>query len=107
MWEMEKGQKIIILASIAIIGITTIAISALSPGAFEEQCKQKAKEILNNLYSIEEGKEEFIISNSRGLLSNEGQEGLQNLENVVSQCPVLESMPEDELGVNVSALKMG
>ncbi len=40
---MEKGQKIIVLASMAIIGITAIAIAALSPGAFEDQCKQKAK----------------------------------------------------------------
>ena len=54
---MEKGQKIIVLASIAIIGISAIAIAALSPGAFEEHCKQKAKEILDNLYSIEGGKD--------------------------------------------------
>ncbi len=104
---MEKGQKIIIMASIAIIAITAIAIAALSPGAFDDQCKQKAKEILNNLYSIEGGKEEFLKSNSQGLLSNGGQDGLQNLEKVLSQCPVLKSMPEDELGVNVSALNMG
>ncbi len=104
---MEKGQKIIILASIAIIGITAIAIAALSPGAFEEQCKQKAKEILNNLYSIEGGKEEFLKSNSQGLLSNEGRESLQNLENILSQCPVLKSIPEEELGFDVSALNMG
>ena len=104
---MEKGQKIIILATIAIISITAIAIASLSPGAFEEQCKQKAKEILNNLYSIEGGKEEFLKSNSQGLLLNEGQEDLQNFENVLSQCPVLKSMPEEELGVNVSSLNMG
>ena len=81
---MEKGQKIIILASIAMICITAIAIAALSPGAFEDQCKQKTKEILNNLYSIEGGKDDFLQSNSQGLLSNEGREGLQNLENVPS-----------------------
>ena len=104
---MEKGQKIIILASIAMICITAIAIAALLPGAFEDQCKQKAKEILNNLYSIEGGKDDFLKSNSQGLLSNEGREGLQNLENVLSQCPVLKSMPEEELGVDVSALNMG
>jgi hypothetical protein len=104
---MEKGQKIIILASIAMICITAIAIAALSSGAFEDQCKQKAKEILNNLYSIEGGKDDFLKSNSQGLLSNEGREGLQNLENVLSQCPVLKSMPEEELGVDVSALNMG
>lgn len=104
---MEKGQKIIILASIAMICITAIAIAALSPGAFEDQCKQKAKEILNNLYSIEGGKDDFLKSNSQGLLSNEVREGLQNLENVLSQCPVLKSMPEEELGVDVSALNMG
>jgi len=104
---MEKGQKIIVLVSMAIIGITAIAIAALSPGAFEDQCKQEAKEILNNLFSIEGGKEEFLKSNSQGLLSNEGQEGLQNLENVLSQCPGLKSMPEEELGVNVSALNIG
>ena len=104
---MEKGQKIIILASIAMICITAIAIAALSPGAFEDQCKQKAKEMLNNLYSIEGGKDDFLKSNSQGLLSNEGREGLQNLENVLSQCPVLKSMPEEELGVDVSALNMG
>ncbi len=104
---MEKGQKIIILASIAIIGITAIAVAALSPGAFEEQCKQNARGILDNLYSIEGGKEEFLKSNSQGLLSNEGREGLQSLENVLSQCPVLKSMPEEELGIDVSALNMG
>ena len=104
---MEKGQKIIILASIAMICITAIAIAALSSGAFEDQCKQKAKEILNNLYSIEGGKDDFLKSNSQGLLSNEGREGLQNLENVLSQCPVLKSMPEEELGVDVSALNVG
>jgi hypothetical protein len=95
---MEKGQKIIILASIAMICITAIAIAALSPGAFEDQCKQKAKEILNNLYSIEGGKDDFLKSNSPDLLSNEGREGLQNLENVLSQCPVLKSMPEGGAG---------
>ena len=104
---MEKGQKIIILASIAMICITAIAIAALSPGAFEDQCKQKAKEILNNLYSIEGGKDDFLKSNSQGLLSNEGREGLQNLENVLSQCSVLKSMPEEDLGIDVSALNMG
>ncbi len=104
---MEKGQKITILASIAIIGITAIAIAALSPGAYEEQCKQKAKEILNNLYSIEGGKEGFLKSNSQGLLSNEGRESLKNLENILSQCPVLKSIPEEELGIDVSALNMG
>ena len=85
MWKMEKGQKIIILASISIIGITAVAIAALSLGAFDEQCKQKAKEILNNLYSIEGGKEEFLRSSSQVLLSNGGQEGLQNLENVLEE----------------------
>jgi hypothetical protein len=104
---MEKGQKIIILASIAMICITAIAIAALSPGAFEDQCKQKAKEILNNLYSIEGGKDDFLKSYSQGLLSSEGREGLQNLENVLSQCPVLKSTPEEELGIDVSALNMG
>jgi hypothetical protein len=108
MWKMEKGQKLIILASTVIIGITAIAIAALSPGAFDEQCKQKAKEILDNLYSIEGGKEEFLRSNSQGLLSSAGQEGLQNLENVQSQCPVLKSTPEDELGAaDDSAIRVG
>ncbi len=104
---MEKGQQIIVLASIAIISIIAIAIAALSPGAFEEQCKHKAKEMLYNLYSIEGGKEEFLKSNRQGLLSNGGQEGLQNFENVLSQCPVLKSMPEEEFGIDVSALNMG
>ena len=84
MWKMEKGQKIIILASIAMIGITAMAIAALSPGAFDEHCKHEAKKILDDLYSIEGGKDEFLTSNSQGMLSNRGQEGLQNLKNVLS-----------------------
>ncbi len=103
---MEKGQKIIILISIVIIGITAVVIAAISPYAFEEQCKQKAKEILNNLYSIEGGKEAFLRSNSQGLLSSEGKGDLQNLKNVISQCPNLKPMPEEQLGIDLSALNM-
>jgi hypothetical protein len=76
---MEMGQKIIVLSSIAIITITSILIAFLSPGAFEEQCKQKARETLSSLYSIEGGKEKFLRSYSQGLLSDKGQVMLQNL----------------------------
>ncbi len=92
--------------SIAIIGITAIVIAAISPYAFEEQCKQKAKEILDSLYSIEGSKEAFLRTNSQGLLSNEGQEELQNLKNVTSQCPNLKSIPEEQSGTDISSLKL-
>jgi hypothetical protein len=52
---MNKGQKIIMMASIAIIGTTAIIIGLVSPAAYTEQCKQKARELVNNLYEIEGG----------------------------------------------------
>src|SRR5919107_3065245 len=100
---MEKGQKIIVLASIAIIIITSILIAFLSPGAFEEQCKQKAREMLNSLYSIDGGKEKFLRSYSQGLLSDKGQVMLQNLKNLIGQCPNLKSLSEVQQGLEGSA----
>ena len=102
---MDKGQKIIMIASIAIIGTTAIIIGLVSPAAYTEQCKQKARELVNNLYEIEGGsKQDMLKSFEQGSLSTAAQRELQNLKNVVSQCPELKSMTQEELGADISFL---
>jgi hypothetical protein len=102
---MNKGQKIIMMASIAIIGTTAIIIGLVSPAAYTEQCKQKARELVNNLYEIEGGsKQDLMRSFEQGSLSTAAQMELQNLKNVVSQCPEIKSMPQEELGADISLL---
>jgi hypothetical protein len=102
---MDKGQKIIMMASIAIIGTTAIIIGLVSPAAYTEQCKQKARESVNNLYQIEGGsKQDLLRSFEQGSLSTAAQMELQNLKSVVSQCPELKSMSQEELGADISLL---
>jgi hypothetical protein len=103
---MDKGQKIIMMASIAIIGTTAIIIGLVSPAAYTEQCKQKARESVNNLYEIEGGgsKQDLLGSFGHGSLSTAAQMELQNLKSVVSQCPELKSMSQEELGADISFL---
>ena len=103
---MNKGQKIIMMASIAIIGTTAIIIGLVSPAAYTEQCKQKARELVNNLHEIEGGsKQDLMRSFEQGSLSTAAaQMELQNLRNVVSQCPEIKSMSPEELGADISFL---
>ena len=102
---MDKGQKIIMIASIAIIGTTAIIIGLVSPAAYTEQCKQKARELVNNLYEVQGGsKQDLMRSFEQGSLSTAAQMDLQNLKNVVSQCPELKSMSLEELGADISLL---
>jgi hypothetical protein len=102
---MNKGQKIIMMASIAIIGTTAIIIGLVSPAAYTEQCKQKARELVNNLYEVQGGsKQDLMRSFEQGSLSTAAQINLQNLKNVVSQCPEIKSMPTEELGADLSFL---
>jgi hypothetical protein len=103
---MDKGQKIIMMASIAIIGTTAIIIGLVSPAAYTEQCKQKARELVNNLYEIEGGsKQDLLRSFEQGSLSTAAQMELQNLKNVVSRCPEIKSMSQEELGADISFLE--
>ena len=102
---MDKGQKIIMIASIAIIGTTAIIIGLVSPAAYTEQCKQKARESVNSVYEIEGGsKQDMLKSFEQGNISTAAQRELQNLKNVVSQCPELKSMTQEELGADISFL---
>jgi hypothetical protein len=102
---MDKGQKIIMIASIAIIGTTAIIIGLVSPAAYTEQCKQKVRESVNNLYEIEGGsKQDLLRSFGQGDLSTAAQMEFQNLKSVVSQCPELKSMSPEELGTDISIL---
>jgi hypothetical protein len=102
---MNKGQKIIMMASIAIIGTTAIIIGLVSPAAYTEQCKQKARELVNNLYEIEGGgKQDLMRSFEQGSLSTAAQMELQNLKKVVSQCHEIKSMSPEELGADISFL---
>jgi hypothetical protein len=103
---MDKGQKIIMVVSLAIIGTTATIIGLVSPAAYTEQCKQKARELVNNLYETEGGsKQDLLGSFEQGSLSIAAQRELQNLKNVVSQCPELKSMSQEELGADISFLK--
>ena len=102
---MNKGQKVIMMASIVIIGTTAIIIGLVSPAAYTEQCKQKARELVNNLYETEgASKQDLLRSFGQGSLSTAALWELQNLKKVVSQCPDLKSMSQDELGADISFL---
>ena len=78
---MDRGQKIIIIVSIAIVSTTAVIIGLVSPAAYTEQCKQKARELVNNLYEIEGGsKQDLLKSFEQGSLSTAAQKDLQNLK---------------------------
>ncbi len=99
---MEKGQKVIIILAIAIVIVTVIIIAYLSPAAYEEQCKQKAIDVLNNLYSNGGSKDTFLKSFNQGTLSTEEQKELQYFKKIISQCPNLKISSEDKLGIDIS-----
>lgn len=101
---MEKRSKVIIVISIVIISITAIIIGLLSPGAYNEQCKHKARELVNNLYATEGNREDFLRSFQQETISTESQTIIENLRNVVEQCPQLRNMPAEELGTDISFL---
>jgi hypothetical protein len=102
---MDKGKKIIMIASIAIITTTAIIIGLVSPAAYSEQCKQKARELVNKLYEAEGGsKQDLLRSFEQGSLSATAQKDLQSLKSVVAQCPELKSMSQEELGADISFL---
>jgi hypothetical protein len=98
---MKKGKKIVVLVSVAIVTITAMIVALLSPGAYEEQCKIKAREILSRIYAIEGGKDKFNQSYDKGVLTSEGKEELQNLKKVLSQCPGLKSTPQGQLDIDL------
>lgn len=93
---MEKSQKIIIVLSVPIIIVTAGIVGLYAPIAFEEQCKQKASEIINNLYALEGNEENFLESYENGILSNQSQVELQKLDMVLSNCPELKSISTNE-----------
>jgi hypothetical protein len=93
---MEKSQKIIIVLSIPIIIVATMIVGLYAPFAFEEQCKQKTSEIINNLYTLEGNKENFLESYENGILSNRSQVELQKLDMVLRNCPELKSISTNE-----------
>lgn len=99
---MEKSIKIIIVLTIPIIIITIAVVGLLAPSAFEEQCKQKAGEVINNLYALEGNKENFRGSYENGTTSNQSQEELQKLDMIFNNCPELRSMSTKQLGNDVS-----
>ena len=99
---MEKGQKIIIISAISIAIVTVIIIASLSPGAYEEQCKQKAIVVLNNLYTIGGGKDAFLKLFSQGTLNKDEQNKLQYFKKIINQCPNLQISSKDKIGINIS-----
>jgi len=102
---MEKSQKIIIVLSIPIIIITAVVVGLIAPFAFEEQCKQKASEIKNNLFALEGNKENFLASYEKGTISNRSQSELQKLDMVISNCPELKSISTKESEYDISFLR--
>ena len=101
---MEKSQKIIIVLSIPIIIVTAVVVGLIAPFAFEEQCKQKASEIMNNLFALEGNKENFLASYEKGTISNRSQAELQKLDMVLSNCPELKSISTKESDYDISFL---
>ena len=88
-----------------VTGQTAIMIGLVSPAAYTQQCKQKARELVNKLYEIEGGsRQDLMKSFEQGSLSTAAQRELQNLKSVVSQCPELKSMIQEELGADTSFL---
>ena len=102
---MEKSQKIIIVLSIPIIIITAVVVGLIAPFAFEEQCKQKASEIKNNLFALEGNEENFLASYEKGTISNRSQAELQKLDMVLSNCPELKSISTKESEYDISFLR--
>ena len=102
---MEKNQKIIIVLSISIIIVTTVVVGLFAPFAFEEQCKQKASEIMNNLFALEGNKENFLASYEKGTISNRSQAELQKLDMVLVNCPELKSTSAKESDYDISFLR--
>ena len=102
---MEKSQKIIIVLSIPIIIVTAVVVGLIAPFAFEEQCKQKVSEIMNNLFALEGNKENFLASYEKGTISNPSQLELQKLDMVFSNCPDLKSISTNESEYNISFLR--
>jgi hypothetical protein len=102
---MEKSQKVIMVLSIPIIIVTTVVVGLFAPFAFEEQCKQKASEIINNLFAQEGNKENFLASYENATISNRSQAELQKLDMVLSNCPELKSINTKESEYNISFLR--
>jgi uncharacterized membrane protein YraQ (UPF0718 family) len=102
---MEKSQKIIIVLSIPIIIVTAVVVGLIAPFAFEEHCKQKASEIINNLFALEGNKENFLASYEKWTISNRSQVELQKLDLVFSNCPELKSISTKESTYDVSFLR--
>jgi hypothetical protein len=102
---MEKSQKVIMVLSISIIIVATVVVGLFAPFAFEEQCKQKASEIINNLFALEGNKENFLASYENGTISNRSQAELQKLDMVLSNCPELKSINTKESEYNISFLR--
>lgn len=93
---MEKVQKLVLLLSIPIIIATAVIIGLVAPTAYLNLCKLKVNEILNQIYEMEGGKEEFLRSLNQENLSNEVQKELRNLNSVIAQCPELGSSYIDD-----------
>jgi hypothetical protein len=102
---MEKSQKIIIVLSVPIIIVTTVIVGLYAPFAFEEQCKQKTREIINNLYTLEGNKENFLEYYENGILSNRSQVELQKLDMVLRNCPELKSISTNESEYDIFFLR--
>ena len=102
---MEKNQKIIMVLSIPIIIVTAVVVGLITPFAFEEQCKQKAAEIINNLFILEGNKENFLVSYEKGTISNRSHAELQELDRVLNNCPDLKSISEKGLEFDISFLR--
>jgi hypothetical protein len=102
---MEKSQKVIMVLSIPIIIVTTVVVGLFAPFAFEEQCKQKASEIINNLFALEGNKENFLASYENGTIYNRSQAELQKLDMVLSNCPEIKSINTKVSEYNISFLR--
>lgn len=94
---MEKSLKIIIYLSLPIIIVTAIVVGLYSPYAYVKQCKQQATQLLDKMYKLEGGKEEFVRSYNDQKLSGSTQEELQKLNGVLKQCPELGPLSMDNL----------
>ena len=102
---MEKSQRIIMVLSIPVIIVTAVVVGLITPYAFKEQCKQKAGEIINNLFTLEGNKENFLASYEKGTISNRSHAELQELDMVLSNCPDLKSISEKGSEFDISFLR--
>jgi hypothetical protein len=73
-----------------------VIVGLYAPFGFEEQCKQKASEIINNLYALEGNKENFLESYENGIISKRSHGELQKLDKVLGNCPDLKSISANE-----------